>query len=80
MLIFAMLIVGALNIACFFIGARVGQSVANGEKISFPNLNPIELYKESKNQKEAEKENERLEKIMRNIDNYDGTSNGQKDV
>ena len=76
--------VGALNIACFFIGAKVGQRVAKGESVELPTLNPVKAVKEHNEKKQAEKEAEReqekINTIMENINNYDGTPNGQKDV
>lgn len=76
------LAVGALNIACFFIGAKVGQTVAKGEKIEAPkvNLNPVKAFHEHEERKEAKRKQERTETILHNIDNYNGTSQGQKDV
>lgn len=83
MIILTILAVGALNIACFFIGAKVGQTVARGESIKTP-TNPIDAVRERKvareSRKEAEAEADRVETILRNIDCYDGTGNGQKDV
>lgn len=73
-------IVGTLNIVCFFIGAKVGQTVAKGEKIELPNVNPIEVIREHKDKKEAEREQDRIEVIMQNIERYDGTADGQQDV
>ena len=43
-------------------------------------LNPFKGYQERKDKKEAEFEQSRIDTIMRNIENYDGTSNGQEDV
>ena len=40
------LAVGALNIACFLIGAKVGQRVAKGEKIELPSANPVKAVRE----------------------------------
>lgn len=80
MTILLILAVGTLNIACFFIGAKVGQTVAKGEEIKLPNVNPLEAVKERHAKKEAEYEQGRVETILRNIDSYDGTGNGQKDV
>jgi hypothetical protein len=73
-------IVGALNIACFFIGAKVGQTVSKGEKIELPNVNPLKAIIEREDKKEAVREQERFDAIMRNIENYDGTSRGQEEV
>lgn len=71
---------GLFNILCFVIGAKVGQSVAKGETISTPNFNPLKAYQESKAQRKAEAQQDKLNKILRNIDRYDGTSRGQEDV
>ena len=54
-----MLVVGALNIGCFFVGSKIGQKVAKAFELLDCELVDI---------------------IMSNIDNYDGTSVGQRDV
>jgi hypothetical protein len=69
-----------LNVSCFIIGARVGQKVVKGEKIELPKLNPMEIYKEHQEKKEVEKEKDKLETILRNLERYDGTANNQEDV
>lgn len=74
------LTVGAVNVLCFFIGAKVGQTAFKGETIKTPEVNPIKAYNEHKAQKEAQKEADRMEAIMRNIEAYDGTAMGQVDV
>lgn len=73
-------IFGAVNIFCFVIGAKVGQTVTKGEEIKLPSVNPLEAVREHNVKKKAEIEQDRIETIMRNIETYDGTSNGQKDV
>lgn len=80
MIILTILTVGILNVVCFFIGAKVGQTVAKGEDIKLPNVNPLEAIKELSAKKEAEAEKSKVETILHNIDSYDGTANGQKDV
>ena len=75
-----LLITGTLNVVCFFIGAKVGQTVAKGEKIEAPNLNPIGIIREHRDKKEAEFAQERIDTIMRNIESYNGTGMGQEDV
>ncbi len=74
------LTVGTLCIVCFFVGAKVGQTVSKGEDIKTPTLNPMQIIREREDKREAEKEQERIDTIMRNIENFDGTSNGQRDV
>lgn len=71
---------GFLNIACFIVGAKVGQSASNGEKIDLPNVNPLKAIKESRQKREFEQEQDKINKILRNIERYDGTSKGQEDV
>lgn len=75
-----MLIFGVTNIVCLVIGAKVGQAVKNGEKIDVSMPNPIEAIRAAQDRKEAQREQDRLDVIMRNIDSYDGTGNGQQDV
>lgn len=47
-------------------------------------LNPVEAYKEHKEQKQQQEEHnlqqKQLEIMLENIENYDGTSTGQKDI
>ncbi len=75
-----MAILSLSNIVCFLIGAKVGQKVVKGEPVELPTINPIEAYREHQERKEAERVQEKVEAIMRNIDNYDGTAYGQEDV
>lgn len=73
------LAIGFVCMACFLMGAKVGQAVANGEKVELP-VNPIPSAKERQAKQEAEFEQNRLNTILHNIDRYDGTGYGQKDV
>lgn len=78
--IIMILCLGALNIVCFFIGAKVGQKVVKGEEIKAPEITiptPIQDYRKKK---QAEAEQNKMDTIMQNVDNYDGTGNGQKEV
>lgn len=78
--IILILVVGILNIGCFLIGAKVGQKVVKGERIEIPSFNPLKAYREAQDRREAEREADRLDTIMQNIEAYDGTGLGQKDV
>ena len=79
-----LLVMGAVNVACFVIGVKVGQATAKGEEVKLQVVNPIEAVREHQEQKEAKQEAQmeksQLETILRNIDNYDGTEQGQEDV
>lgn len=74
------LITGTLNIACFFIGAKVGQKVSKDEPIQMPSLDPMKTIRDRESRRIAEKEQNKLDIILQNIENYDGTGLGQKDV
>lgn len=73
-------VMAAANIVCFIIGAKVDQAVANGEEIEAPTIDPFKAYREHEEKKEAKKEQDRLDAIMRNIETYDGSDSGQEDV
>lgn len=73
-------VMAASNIVCFIIGAKVGQAVSKGERIETPAIDPLKAYREHEAKREAQKEQERLDTIMRNIETYDGTGAGQEDV
>ncbi len=75
-----LLVMGLTNIACFMIGVNVRQKVDNGEEVKLPTINPVEIQREKQAKHEAEMEKNRIDTILRNIDNYDGTSYGQEDV
>jgi hypothetical protein len=73
-------VMAASNIVCFLIGAKVGQAVSKGEKIEPPTVNPLKAYREREARKEAEQEQNIIDTVMHNVEVYDGTSNGQKEV
>ena len=73
-----MLAIGFMCMACFLLGAKVGQKVVKGESIELPD--PMKPVREHRARKEAQMEQSRRDTIMRNIDSYDGTGYGQEDV
>ena len=72
--------VGFICLACFLMGAKVGQAVSKGEPIETPTVNPMKTFKEMQAKKAAQREEDRIDTILQNIEGYDGTSRGQKDV
>ena len=68
------------NILCFIIGASVRQKVDNKQEVKVLPKNPIETYKEKAEERATKEEIDKLEAILKNIDNYDGTNNHQKDI
>lgn len=75
-----MLVMGITNIFCFFLGAKVGQQVAKGETVEMPSVNPLEAVRRHEAKREARQQQDRLDAIMDNLEAYDGTGNGQKEV
>lgn len=75
-------VMGLIFCICFLCGAIVGQKCAKGQDIKIEN--PVKAIKENieenKSNKQREKEQEILDTIAQNIDNYDGTSRGQKEI
>lgn len=74
------LAIGFLCCVCFVIGAKVGQKVSKGEEIQMPTVNPMEAVREHRAKKEAQSEQDRIDTILRNIEGYNGTPEGQEDV
>ena len=75
-----LLVAGSMNVLCFYIGAKVGQTVVKGEEVEMPIVNPFKAYQEHQERKEADREKAKIETILHNIDEYDGTEAGQKDI
>lgn len=69
---------GFVCMACFLLGAKVGQAVSRGEKIEA--RNPIKAVKARSADRKAQEEQDRADIIMQNIERYDGTSAGQQNV
>lgn len=78
--ILLILVVGVICVLCFYTGAKVGQKVVRGETIETPLKSPLKVVSEIKETAEYKKEQEKLQTISDNIDNYDGTGIGQKDI
>lgn len=74
--------IGLMNIVCFYIGAKIGQKVVNKEPLIIKA--PMEVVKEKIEgrayKREQEKQDELIDTIQHNIDIYDGTTIGQKDL
>ena len=75
-----LLVMAMANIVCFMVGAKVGQTVSKGEEVKLPTLNPMEIYKTHKENKVAEAEQDKIDTVMQNLEAYNGTEAGQKDI
>lgn len=78
--VIASFLLTGLNIVCFLIGAKTAQKANRDEEIKLPTINPIEMIKEHREQKEAQIEQDRYNTMLENINNYKGDSTGQKDL
>lgn len=61
----------------FIKGIQIGQCITNNKIVEMPSLNFVKKVQETRKSKE---EQERLNTIIDNIENYDGTELGQKEV
>lgn len=72
---------GIFMLLSFVLGAYVGQRVVKGESIEVNPIKAIEEHKEEKKaRKQIEQEKSKFDIMLENIDNYDGTGIGQKDI
>ena len=78
--ILMMVVLCTANIFCLLVGIRAGQKASKGEEVTLPTINPMEAYRAHQERKEAQKEQNKVDTILRNVDRYDGTSAGQVDV
>ena len=81
MTIYELLILELFNVLCLIIGVRIGQKVAKKQDIQ---INPITAVKkeikENKKTRKEELSQRQIETMVQNIDNYDGTGLGQRDI
>ena len=75
-----LLAMSAANILCFVVGAKVGQKVSKGEPVELPSVDPLKAVRERQDRREAESKQEEIDIILQNIEAYNGTEHGQKDV
>lgn len=78
--IIILVIAAVLSAGSLIIGIVIGQRLGRGEAIRIPELDPTRVI-QSRAEKAAQKaEDERNAVILRNLERYDGTSNGQEEV
>lgn len=72
------------NLLCFLMGMKSVSKPEEKEEKKPVTLNPIKAVKKSMKEaadlKEAERQIEEFNIMLKNIDNYDGTSVGQEEV
>lgn len=71
---------GIFIILAYTLGLKNGQKLKNNEEIKMPEVNPIKIVRNEIDAFEQRKKQDVYDTIMANIDNYDGTGLGQKDI
>lgn len=78
----AFVVIVISNLISLVVGAKIGQAAVLGKEIKIPN--PVtgikEAIEEYRDEHEYNEEQERIKTMLENIDAYDGTGLGQKDV
>ena len=65
-------------ISCCIVGVKTGQALARGKEIKAPN--PVRAIKEHQEERRQKEEEELVHTMFENIENYNGTGIGQKDL
>ena len=69
-----------MNLGSFFLGAKVCKMGNRDEESKAPSVSPLKAFREREVRKQAEHEQSRLDAILRNVEGYNGTANGQEDI
>ena len=73
-------IVGVFIIVSYSLGLKNGQRLSKNEEEVVPKVNPIKAIADEKERNDERKKQEIQEINSYNIDHYDGTGLGQKDI
>lgn len=68
------------NACCFILGTKLIQQISKGENVGIDIPNPVKVIQNIGDSFEEKKEQEKYKVLMENIDNYNGTSIGQRDI
>lgn len=71
---------GIFIILAYTLGLKNGQKLKNNEEIKIPEINPVKIVRNEIEIFEQKKKQDAYDTMMANIDNYDGTGLGQKDI
>ena len=71
---------GIFIITSYTLGLKNGQKLKNNEEIKMPEINPVKIVRNEIETFEQKKKQDAYDTMMANIDNYDGTGLGQKDI
>lgn len=80
-IILGLIAIIVINLFSLIYGIKLGQKITNNEPIELPKIeNPVKVIQRKKQIKEDEEAMKIMERNLENIENYDGTSNGQIDI
>lgn len=81
-IIISNLIMAIVVIVAYTLGLKNGQKIQNNERVNVvPDLKEtINKVEDIKNHFEEKEELEKLDKILQNIDNYEGSPKGQVNI
>lgn len=71
---------GVFILLSYTLGLKNGQKLSKNEEITLPQLNPVKIIQSEIETHEERKKQDQLDIMMSNIDNYDGTGIGQKNI
>ena len=71
---------GIFIILSYTLGLKNGRKLKNNEEIKIPEINPVKIVRNEIETFEQKKKQDAYDTMMANIDNYDGTGLGQKDI
>jgi hypothetical protein len=81
LILLALVITGTLNVVCFLIGVSIRQKVDRDETVEMPKIpSPVKIVNSMRADRIAKAEQQKYETIFQNLEAYDGTSFGQKDL
>lgn len=77
-------IVGMFNLLSFYLALKMNNKTEIVKEKKNVTINPVKIYKTAKERKRIEEEKQKEQEILKanleNIENYDGTPLGQKDI
>ncbi len=71
---------GVFILIAYSLGLKNGQKLSKSEEVVIPELNPVKAIQKEIETVEEKKKQEAFDLMMSNIDNYDGTGLGQKNI
>lgn len=73
-------LIGVGLYCCFLHGVMVGRNADKHKKVERPKIDFMKSTQDARSKREAQREKEYLDALLRNIDNYDGTGFGQEEL